>query len=71
MCIRDRSNACRNIYYVGSNENAAKLSGINVDRVKIFVYVVIALLSACLSLIHIWAVAELSESEVPRKPFSS
>ena len=30
----------------GSNENAAKLSGINVDRVKIFVYVVIALLSA-------------------------
>ena len=37
---------CRNIYYVGSNENAAKLSGINVDRVKIFVYVVIALLSA-------------------------
>jgi ribose transport system permease protein len=39
------SKACRNIYYVGSNENAAKLSGINVDKVKIGVYVTIALIS--------------------------
>ena len=46
MIFTKKSNVCRNIYYVGSNENAAKLSGINVDRVKIFVYVVIALLSA-------------------------
>ena len=46
LIFTKKSNACRNIYYVGSNENAAKLSGINVDRVKIFVYVVIALLSA-------------------------
>ncbi|MFQ9918405.1 MAG: ABC transporter permease subunit [Flavonifractor plautii] len=42
LIFTKKSNACRNIYYVGSNENAAKLSGINVDRVKIFVYVVIA-----------------------------
>lgn len=46
LIFTKKSNACRNIYYVGSNENAAKLSGINVDRVKIFVYVAIALLSA-------------------------
>ena len=38
LIFTKKSNACRNIYYVGSNENAAKLSGINVDRVKIFVY---------------------------------
>lgn len=37
--------SCRSVFYVGSNENAAKLSGINVDRVKIAVYVVIALIS--------------------------
>lgn len=37
--------ACRNIFYVGSNEKAAQLSGINVDRVKMSVYVVVALLS--------------------------
>lgn len=40
-----KSNVCRNIFYVGSNEGAAKLSAINVDRVKMSVYIVIALLS--------------------------
>lgn len=40
-----KSNICRNIFYVGSNEEAAKHSAINVDRVKIGVYVVVALLS--------------------------
>ncbi len=40
-----RSTLCRNMYYVGSNEKAAKLSGISVDKVKIIVYVTIALLS--------------------------
>lgn len=35
----------RNIFYVGSNENAARLSGINVDKVKICVYILSALLS--------------------------
>jgi ribose transport system permease protein len=43
--LTKKAKACRNIFYVGSNENAAKLSGINVDKVKISVYVVIALLS--------------------------
>lgn len=40
-----KSNVCRNIFYVGSNENAAKLSAINVDKVKISVYITVALLS--------------------------
>lgn len=35
----------RQIYYVGSNEKAAHLSGINVNRVKMFVYVTSAVLS--------------------------
>ncbi len=39
------SKVSRNMFYVGSNENAARLSGINVDRVKIGVYVIIALIS--------------------------
>jgi len=43
--LMKKSNICRNIFYVGSNENAAKLSGINVDKVKIWVYIAIALLS--------------------------
>lgn len=40
-----RSNAFRNIFYVGSNENAAKLSGINVAKVKVWVYILSAVLS--------------------------
>ena len=40
-----KSNVCRNIFYVGSNENAAKLSAINVDKVKISVYITVTLLS--------------------------
>lgn len=44
--LTKRSKVCRNIFYVGSNEKAAQLSGINVDKVKISVYVVIAMLSA-------------------------
>lgn len=39
------SSVCRNIFYVGSNEEAAKHSAINVDRVKIGVYITIALLA--------------------------
>lgn len=41
-----RSSAFRQIYYVGGNEEAARLSGINVDRVKIGVYVLSATLAA-------------------------
>jgi ribose transport system permease protein len=39
------SSVARNIFFVGSNENAARFSGINVDKVKISVYVIVALLS--------------------------
>lgn len=35
----------RLVYYVGSNENAAKLSGINVPKVKIAVYVLMSVLA--------------------------
>ena len=41
-----RSSAFRQIYYVGGNEEAARLSGINVDRVKIGVYVLSGSLAA-------------------------
>jgi ribose transport system permease protein len=41
-----RSSAFRQIYYVGGNEEAARLSGINVDRVKIGVYTLSGLLAA-------------------------
>ncbi|MBL8153701.1 MAG: ABC transporter permease [Anaerolineae bacterium] len=36
----------RQAYYVGSNENAARLSGISVDRFRIFAYVLTSALSA-------------------------
>lgn len=41
-----RSSAFRQIYYVGGNEEAARLSGINVDRVKLGVYVLSGMLAA-------------------------
>jgi ribose transport system permease protein len=41
-----RSAAFRQIYYVGGNEEAARLSGIPVDRVKIGVYTLSGLLAA-------------------------
>jgi ribose transport system permease protein len=41
-----RSSAFRQIYYVGGNEEAARLSGINVDRVKIAVFTLSGLLAA-------------------------
>lgn len=41
-----RSAAFRQIYYIGGNEEAARLSGINVDRVKIGVYFLSGLLAA-------------------------
>ncbi|GAB4575679.1 MAG: sugar ABC transporter permease [Anaerolineae bacterium] len=36
----------RQVYYIGSNETSARLSGIPVDRVKIFTYMLTAVLSA-------------------------
>jgi ribose transport system permease protein len=41
-----RAAAFRQIYYVGGNEEAARLSGINVDRVKIGVYLLSGFLAA-------------------------
>jgi ribose transport system substrate-binding protein len=41
-----RSAAFRQIYYVGGNEEAARLSGINVDLVKIGVYTLSGMLAA-------------------------
>jgi ribose transport system permease protein len=41
-----RSSWFRQIYYVGGNEEAARLSGINVDRVKIGVYTLSGMLAA-------------------------
>ncbi|WP_119069615.1 ABC transporter permease [Aggregatilinea lenta] len=41
-----RSALFRQIYYVGGNEDAARLSGINVDRVKLGVYTLSATLAA-------------------------
>lgn len=50
----------RHIYAVGGNEAAAKLSGINVDRVKIIVY---ALSSLCCMLGSIIEIARLSSAQ--------
>jgi len=41
-----KSNTFRNVFYVGSNENAAKLSAINVAKVKVWVYVLSAVLAS-------------------------
>jgi ribose transport system permease protein len=41
-----KSRFLRQIYYIGGNEEAAILSGINVDRVRIWMYVITGLLSA-------------------------
>ncbi|MGA9121533.1 MAG: substrate-binding domain-containing protein [Bacteroidota bacterium] len=41
-----RSRFLRQIYYIGGNQEAATLSGIHVDRVKAWMYVVTGLLSA-------------------------
>jgi ribose/xylose/arabinose/galactoside ABC-type transport system permease subunit len=41
-----RTNFGRQIYYVGSNEEAARLSGIRVDRIKISVFLICSLLAS-------------------------
>jgi ribose transport system permease protein len=48
-----RSAAFRQIYYVGGNEEAARLSGINVDRVKILVYTLSGFLAALAGVLSI------------------
>jgi ribose transport system permease protein len=41
-----RSTSIRKIYYVGSNEKAARFSGVNVNRVRIGVYVLSAVVAS-------------------------
>jgi ribose/xylose/arabinose/galactoside ABC-type transport system permease subunit/ABC-type sugar transport system substrate-binding protein len=41
-----RSRFLRKTYYIGGNEEAARLSGIDVDRVKVWMYVLTGMLSA-------------------------
>jgi ribose transport system permease protein len=48
-----RSALFRQIYYVGGNEEAARLSGINVDNVKIAVYTMSALFAALAGILSI------------------
>jgi len=42
----------RHIYAVGGNETAARLSGVNVDRVKVTVFAISGLLAALAALLH-------------------
>lgn len=42
----------RKVYYTGSNENAARYSGIKIDKVKIFACVACAVLSGIAGIIH-------------------
>ncbi len=48
-----RSSAFRQIYYVGGNEEAARLSGINVNRVKIAVHTLSGMLAALAGVLSI------------------
>ena len=43
----------RNVFAIGGNENAAKLSGIKTERTKIFVYMLCAILCAVASLVNV------------------
>lgn len=49
--LLNKSTLGRKIYAVGSNERAAQLSGINTDRVKLFVYSMSGLMSTLAALI--------------------
>jgi ribose transport system permease protein len=42
----------RHVYAVGGNETAARLSGVNVDRVKVIVFAISGLLAALAALLH-------------------
>ncbi len=51
--LMKKTNAFRNIFYVGSNENAAKLSGINVAKVKVWVYILSTLLATVAGIVSL------------------
>lgn len=44
----------KKVYAVGSNERAAKLTGINVDLVKMSVFIICGMLTGVASLIQVW-----------------
>lgn len=49
--VLTRTKLGRYVYAVGGNEEAARISGINVDRIKLFVYVLSGVLSAIAGII--------------------
>ena len=51
--LTNRANVFRKIFYIGSNENAAVLSGINVAKVKVGVYTMVAALSSIAGILTI------------------
>jgi ribose transport system permease protein len=62
--LLQRSIYGRYLYAIGSNELAAKYSGIRVDRYKIFAYVLCSLTAAFYSMMHLAEVASVSPSNV-------
>ncbi len=50
--LLNRTGFGRHVYAVGGNETAARLSGVNVNRVKTIVFVACGLLSALAALLH-------------------
>lgn len=50
--VLQRTGFGRHIYAVGGNENAARLSGVNVDRVKILVFVITGFFVGVASMLH-------------------
>lgn len=53
----------RHVYAVGSNETAARLSGVNVARVKVIVFAIAGVVSALAALIHTALVNQGSEND--------
>ncbi|PCJ91541.1 MAG: ribose ABC transporter permease [Flavobacteriaceae bacterium] len=51
IIITTKTKLGRHIYAIGGNESAAKLSGINVNRVKVYVYTIAGVLAAVGSLL--------------------
>jgi ribose transport system permease protein len=53
LFILTRTTFGRNVYAIGMNERAAKLSGVNTDRILIIIYTVNGLLAAITGLLYI------------------
>ncbi|MBQ7565160.1 MAG: ABC transporter permease [Lachnospiraceae bacterium] len=50
--IMERTRFGRQIYAIGGNRNAAYLSGINVDRIKVITFILCAMLTSIAAMIH-------------------